>query len=78
MPGIMESKKKNLTSSGHVSCQPSLDGDSLVFTWKNWADLTSFSLGENSQHLSVGSLLRGPEQKMVCDLVLVLGCLLTG
>lgn len=74
----MESKKKSLTSGGHVSCQPSLDGDSLVFTWMNWADLTSFSLGENSQHLSAGRLPGGPEQKVVCDIVLILGCLLTG
>lgn len=52
----MESQeKKNLTSNGHVSCQHSLEWDSLVFTWMNRAKLTSLSLGENSQHLSVGN-----------------------
>lgn len=76
MAGIKESKKKKLTSNGRISCQHSLEGDSLVFTRMNWADLTSLSLREISQHLSVGSLLRGPE-KMVCDLVLVLSCLLS-
>lgn len=68
---VLGSPRKKSWLQMDVSLASSLEGDSLVFTRMNWADLTSLSLREISQHLSVGSLLRGPE-KMVCDLVLVL------